>query len=88
VLLEDFEEYRHEVAGSLRRDHEMLQAQDAEIKRLTDQLSQVMTKMDSLGSRVREAQAAASPTGPKAAPKRPTAKPAPPISTVAPQEKR
>jgi flagellar basal body-associated protein FliL len=86
VSLEDFEQYRHEVTGSLQRDREMLQAQDAEIKRLSDQLSQVITKMDSLGSRVREAQAAVSPTSPKAAPQRPTAKPAPPISTAAPEE--
>jgi hypothetical protein len=86
VSLQDFEEYRHEVAGSLQRDHDMLQAQDAEIKRLSDQLSQVITKMDSLGGHVREAQAAVSPTGPKAAPKRPTARPAPSISTAAPEE--
>ena len=85
VSLEDFEEYRHEVTGSLQRDREKLQAQDAEISRLSDQLSQVITKMDSLGSRVREAQAPVSPAGPKVAPMKPATKPAPPTLTAPPQ---
>jgi hypothetical protein len=86
VSFEYFEEYRHEIAGILQRDHEMLQAQDAEIKRLSDQFSQLITKIDSLGIGAREAQAAVSSAGQKAAPKKPAAKPALPITTAPPEQ--
>jgi hypothetical protein len=52
----------------------MLQALDAEIKRLSNQVSQLITEMASLESRVRDAQAAIPLAGQKAVPKKPTAK--------------
>jgi flagellar basal body-associated protein FliL len=78
--LRDFEEYRQEIAKSQRRDHEMLQALDAEIKRLSDQVSQLTTEMASLESRARDAQAAIALASQKAGPKKPAAKP--PTSTA------
>ena len=74
VSLKVFDEYQQAVAGNLRRYSEMLQAQDAEIKRLSDQVLQLTMKMDSLESRARDAQAAISPA-PKAASKKPAGKP-------------
>ena len=91
VSLKVFDEYQQAVAGNLRRYSEMLQAQDAEIKRLSDQVLQLTMKIDSLESRARDAQAAISPA-PKAASKKPAAKPR--ISTggaplpPAPEEKQ
>ena len=90
VSLKVFDEYQQAVAGNLRRYSEMLQAQDAEIKRLSDQVLQLTMKIDSLESRARDAQAAS--PAPKAAPKKPAAKPR--ISTggapppPAPEEKQ
>ncbi len=69
-----FDEYQQAVAGNLRRYGGMLEAQDAEIKRLSDQVLHLTMKMDSLESRARDAQAAISPA-PKAASKMPAAKP-------------
>src|SRR5271169_5951860 len=91
VSLKVFDEYQQAVAGNLRRYSGMLEDQDAEIKRLSDQVLQLTTKMDSLESRARDAQAAISPA-PKAASKKPAAKPR--ISTggaplpPAPEEKQ
>ena len=73
VSLKVFDEYQQAVAGNLRRYSEMLQAQDAEIKRLSDQVLQLTMKIDSLESRARDAQAAS--PAPKAAPKKPAGKP-------------
>lgn len=70
-----FEEYQQATAVNLGRDREMLQALDAEIKRLSDQVLRLTIKMDSLESSARDAQAAIGPA-PKAAPKKPAAKPA------------
>ena len=69
-----FDEYQQAVAGNLRRYSGMLEAQSAEIKRLSDQVLHLTMKMDSLESRARDAQAAISPA-PKAASKKPAAKP-------------
>ena len=69
-----FDEYQQAVAGNLRRYSGMLEAQDAEIKRLSDQVLHLAMKMDSLENRARDAQAAISPA-PKAASKMPAAKP-------------
>jgi uncharacterized coiled-coil protein SlyX len=86
-----FDEYQQAVAGNLRRYSGMLEAQDAEIKRLSDQVLHLTMKMDSLESHARDAQAAISPA-PKAASKKPAAKPR--ISTggaplpPAPEEKQ
>ena len=80
VSVKAFEEYQRAVAGNLRSNSEMLQAQDVEIKRLSDQVLQLVVKMDLLESNTRDAQAAI-PSSPKAAPKKSAAKPAPRIST-------
>src|SRR5271163_2945846 len=74
VSLKSFDDYQREVAGDLRRYDEILRDQDAQIKRLTDQVWHLNTWMDSLESHVRDAQAAI-PPGPKEA-KKPAAKPA------------
>jgi outer membrane murein-binding lipoprotein Lpp len=81
VSLKSFDEYQQAVAGNLRHFSEMLQTQDVEIKRLTDQVLQLNTKIDSLESHVRDAQAAI-PPAPKQAPRKPAAKPR--IPTEAP----
>jgi CII-binding regulator of phage lambda lysogenization HflD len=73
VSLKSFDDYQRAVAENLRRHDEMLQAQDAEIKRLTDQVLQLITNMYSLESRIRDAQAAI-PSVPKQASKKATAK--------------
>jgi len=75
-----FQEYQQAVAMNFGRDREMLQAQDAEIKRLSDQVLRLIMKIDSLERNARDAQAAIGPA-PKPAPKQPAAKPAPRIST-------
>jgi hypothetical protein len=80
VSLKTFEQYQQAIAASLRRDQELLQAQDAELKRLSDQFSQLATKLDLLESKARDAQATFV-NDPKAAPKKPATKPAPRIST-------
>jgi hypothetical protein len=86
-----FDEYQQAIAGKLRRYSEMFDAQDAEIKRLSDQVLHLTMKMDLLESRARDAQASVSPA-PKAASKKPAAKPR--ISTggaplpPAPEEKQ
>jgi hypothetical protein len=79
VSLKAFEQYQQAIAESLRRDHELLEAQDAELKRLSDQFSQLATKLDLL-EKARDAQATLV-NDPKAAPKKPATKPAPRIST-------
>ena len=45
VSLKVFDEYQQAVAGNLRRYSGMLQAQDAEIKRLSDQVLQLTMKI-------------------------------------------
>jgi hypothetical protein len=69
-----FDEYQQAVAGNLRHYSGMLEAQDAEIRRLSDQVLHLTMKLDSLESRARDAQAAISPA-PKVASKKPAAKP-------------
>jgi uncharacterized coiled-coil protein SlyX len=69
-----FDEYQQAVAANLRRYSGMLEAQDAEIRRLSDQVLHLTMKLDSLESSARDAQAAISPA-PKAASKKPAAKP-------------
>jgi hypothetical protein len=82
VSLQSFDDYQRAVAENLRRHDEMLQALDAEIKRLTDQFLQLTTKMYSLESSARDAQAAITAV-PKHAPK----KAAPKLPTFTPVRK-
>ena len=74
VSLKAFEEYQQAVDASLQRDHESLKIQDAQLKRMSDQVLQLIMKLDLLEGNVRNAQAAI-PVAPKAAPKKPTEKP-------------
>jgi hypothetical protein len=74
VSLKSFDEYQRAVAGDLRRYSEILEIQDIEIKRLADQVLNLTTKMDSLESRTRDAQAAI-PPAPKEAAKKQGGKP-------------
>jgi uncharacterized coiled-coil protein SlyX len=82
VSLKSFDEYQQAVARNLRHFSETLQTQDLEIKRLIDQVLQLNTKMDSLESSTRDAQAAI-PPAPKQA-KKPAAKPHIPAEAPAP----
>jgi hypothetical protein len=74
VSLKTFEEYQQATDGSLPRDHELLKIQDAQLKRMSDQVLQLIMKLDLFESNVRNAQAAI-PVAPKAAPKKPAEKP-------------
>jgi hypothetical protein len=91
VSLKVFDEYQQAVAGNLRRYSGMLEDQDGQIKRLTDQVLLLIMKVDSLASRPQDAQAAILPA-PKPAFKKPAPKPR--ISTggsrlpPAPEEKQ
>jgi hypothetical protein len=74
VSLMSFDEYQRAVASNLRSYSQRLDTQDLEIRRLTDQVLHLMTKMDALESRASDAQAAIPPT-PKEASKKPPSKP-------------
>jgi hypothetical protein len=74
VSLKTFEEYKQAVDGSLQRDRELLRIQDAQLKRMSDQVLQLVKKLDLLENKVRDAQAAI-PPAPKATAKKPTERP-------------
>ena len=74
VSLKTFEEYQQAVDGSLQRDHELLKIQDAQLKRMSDQVLQLVMKLDLLESNARNAQAAI-PLAPKAPAKKPAERP-------------
>jgi hypothetical protein len=74
VSLKAFEEYQQAVDGRLQRDHELLKIQDAQLKRMSDQVLQLVAKLDLLESNARNAQAAI-PVAPKAASKKPAERP-------------
>jgi hypothetical protein len=76
VSLKTFEAFQQAVDGSLQRDHELLKIQDAQLKRMSDQVLQLVMKLDLLESNARNAQAAIPvPVAPKAAPKKPAERP-------------
>ena len=75
VSLKSFDEYQRAVASNLRSYSEKLEAQDIEIKQLADQVLDLTTRIDSLESRARDAQAAIPPPVPKEASKKPAGKP-------------
>jgi hypothetical protein len=74
VPLKSFDEYQRAVASNLRSYSEKLEAQDVGIKRLADQVLNLTTRIDSLESRARDAQAAV-PPAPREAIKKPAGKP-------------
>jgi uncharacterized coiled-coil protein SlyX len=82
VGLGDFQAFQQQTAGSLQSTAQLLAAQQAEIKRLSDQLSALTAKIDALQRPTTSAQAAIPPPAAPAVRKKPVApKPAPAIST-------
>ena len=86
VGLNDFQAFQQQIAGSMQSTQQLLTAQQAEIKRLSDQVSALAGKLDLLQRPVAAAQAALpapapKPTGPAPQKKPREAKPAGAIST-------
>jgi uncharacterized coiled-coil protein SlyX len=78
----DFEAFQQQTAGSLQSTAQLLAAQQAEIKRLSDQVSALTAKIDILQHPTASAQAAMPPAAPAPRKKPAAAKPAAPaIST-------
>jgi uncharacterized coiled-coil protein SlyX len=73
--LKGLQQSQQDIALDVRHDEQMLQAQQANIKRLSDQIFQLAAKLDSLQSSLRDAQASAPPSVQKTAPKKPASKP-------------
>jgi uncharacterized coiled-coil protein SlyX len=92
--LRGLQQSQQDIALDVRHDEQMLQAQRADIKRLSDQISQLATKLDSVQSSLRDAQASAPPPVQKPVPKKPASKPAirepasPTPLSVSPEEKK
>ena len=88
VGLKDFQAFQQQIAGTLQSTAQLVAAQQAEIKRLSDQVAALSSKIDTLQSPAASAQAAAPapPPGARAAPaaarKRPTAPKQPPAISV------
>lgn len=76
VGLGDLQALQQQVAGSMQSTEKLLTAQQAEIKRLSDQLSLLSGKLDLLQRPVTSAQAALPPPAPKPAAPAPRKKPA------------
>jgi len=89
ALLKSLAQAQQNAAAIAQRNQDLLQAQAAEIKRLSDAVAQLSTHVDGLS--VRNAQAAVPPPAPKkpAAPKVVQHKPAAPAPlSLAPEEKK
>jgi flagellar basal body-associated protein FliL len=89
ALLRNLAEAQQRATAIAQRNQELLQAQDAQIKRLSDAVSQLATRVDGLG--VRNAQAAVPLPAPKkpVAPKIAAPKPAAPAPlSLAPEGKQ
>jgi uncharacterized coiled-coil protein SlyX len=78
VGLGDLQALQQQVAASMQSTEKLLTAQQAEIKRLTDQLSLLSGKLDLLQRPVTSAQAALPPPAPKPVAPAPRKKPAAP----------
>ena len=59
VTLERLQQYQQGIAADVRRNQEMLQAQQADIKQLSEEITQLAAKLDLLQGIAREARAAA-----------------------------
>jgi uncharacterized coiled-coil protein SlyX len=84
VGLKDFQAFQQQIAGAMQSTAQLVAAQQAEIKRLSDQVSALSAKIDALQRPAAPAQAAAPapPPPPPAARKKPAAAKLPPgIST-------
>jgi uncharacterized coiled-coil protein SlyX len=81
--LRDFQAFQQQVAGSLQSTAQLLAAQQAEIKRLSDQVTALNAKIDTLQNPAASAQASVPPPAAPAAPAAPKKKPAPkPAATI------
>ena len=61
VTVQDLQQSQQSIAVDVRRNQEILQGQQADIKRLSDEIAHLATKLDLIQSSAREAQAAAQP---------------------------
>jgi hypothetical protein len=61
VTVQGLQQSQQGIAVDVRRNQEILQGQQADIKRLSDEVAQLATKLDLIQSSAREAQAAAQP---------------------------
>ena len=61
VTVQGLQQSQQSIAVDVRRNQEILQGQQADIKRLSDEIAQLATKLDLIQSSAREAQAAAQP---------------------------
>ena len=73
VTLEGLQQYQQGIAADVRRNQEMLQAQQADIKQLSEEITRLAAKLDLLQGIAREAKAAA-PSVHNPPPKKPASK--------------
>jgi uncharacterized coiled-coil protein SlyX len=78
VGLSDFQVFQQQIAASMQSTEKLVTAQQAEIKRLSDQLSALSGKLDLLQRPIASAQAALPPPAPKPVAPAPRKKPATP----------
>jgi uncharacterized coiled-coil protein SlyX len=82
VGLKDFQAFQQQIAGTLQSNAQLVAAQQAEIKRLSDQVAALSAKIDTLQRPAASAQGGAPDLPPLAARKKPAAAKLPPgIST-------
>jgi uncharacterized coiled-coil protein SlyX len=82
VGLRDFQAFQQQIAGTMQSTAQLLAAQQAEIRRLSDQMSALTAKIDALQRPAASAQAALPPPAAPPVKKKPAApKPPPAIST-------
>ena len=85
VGLKDFQAFQQQITGTLQSTAQLVAAQQAEIKRLSDQVAALTAKIDTLQRPAASAQAAApaaSPPAPVAARKKSAAPKQPPAISV------
>jgi hypothetical protein len=75
VGLADFQAFQQQIAGSAQSTEKLLTAQQAEIKRLSDQVAVLTGKLDLLQKPIASAQAALPPPAPKPVASAPRKKP-------------
>ena len=68
VGLDDFRAFQQQIAGQLQSNAQILAAQQAEVKRLSDQMAAVSAKMDAIQSSIAFARAAIPATAPPRSP--------------------
>jgi uncharacterized coiled-coil protein SlyX len=78
VGLKDFQAFQQQVTGTMQSTAQLVAAQQAEIKRLSDQVAALAAKLDALQRSAASAQAAAPVPPPPPAPAAPKKRPAAP----------